>query len=301
MVGFGRIEAMFGFSWQIVILFSGLLAAAANVVGKRQVDRMSAFQVGFARDIGAFVVILIVLTLIGGSVWIGPGLVFIVLYGILLSVSSAAFASATRDSMSSTVVFSYSLSQIGIIFFSFFLFGEWVYFNLSTSRGLVNLAAAIIALVAFWIHRGGKLRTIRWSKMLGFAILGNVMGNLYAKYVLVGGIEPIVFLLWQCVGLTIGDMLFMSLRKKSFRLGKSAYVWGILQGIFVTYGVFLYLNVIKFYPLSLAVILRRVVTVLFATSSGLFLFKESKKIDRRMGMSLLLGLLVFGMVLVANK
>lgn len=301
MWGFGRIEAMFGLSWQVVVLFSGFLSALGQTIGKRQVDRFGAFQVGFWRDVATLSIASVILAGMGIThlkyFWI------LFVYGLALSFSLAAYTAATRDDFSGSTVFSYSISQIMIILFSSVLFAEWVYFNPMSWYGRWNLLAVVLMIVSFVLYRGKAKVLRKWDKLIFVAIFMNVVGNLFAKYLLgTLGMSVYEMLVYQNIGMLVGGMYFVRRRGQTLKLGTSNILLGLVQGVFITSGVIMYLTILSGpAPLSLVSMTRRIATVLLTTSSGLFLYKESKKLDKRMGWAMVLGLVVFGLVLVANR
>lgn len=291
---------LFGIPWQIVVLFSGALSSVSLTIGKHLVGKYSAFQIGFWRDLGAITIAIILF--IAGGYGSPSNAILIVIYGFFVTFTVGAYLSANRDDFSGSTVFAYSMSTVFIVISSGFVFSEWVYFDPRGLQGLVNIAALVLTLVAFSIYsQGRKGQKIWWSSKILLSVFGNVAGNVFVKYMVNGGVAPAQFLLYQYVGMVAGGTVYVISRRKKVFLGLKDSALGLLQGLFMACGVLIYLFVLQSNPLSLANLVRRIATVLLTTSSGLFLFKESKSMDRRMRRSLFLGLIVFTLVLVVNR
>lgn len=291
---------MLDFSWQVLVLFSGMMSGFSQIVGKKLVGKHGAVQTGFWREIGSVILVIIAL-IFGSNAWYFDRAMGVIIYGVVLSVSLSAYYAATRDDLTGTVVLSSSLGQILIMILSSIVFSEWIYFDPRNIRGVINLLAAIFGLVAFVVYQGGmKLRSMKWSKMFAVAVGVNVLGNLYVKYLVDGGMSGAVFLAYQSIGTISGSMILMKIRSQKYLIGRRAITGAMLQGLIASSSVLIYLYALSMAPLSLASLTRRVATILITAGAGLILFRERKKLDKKMGWGLVMGILVYGLVSAVN-
>lgn len=294
---------MFGMPWQVVTILTGLISGSAQVVGKRQVHRMSAFQSGLLRDFASFVVVSL-LILWGGSLWLDWRVALIVILGLLEAVGMAAYFAATREHMSATVVFSYPLSQVLIVLSAGAFFSEWRYFDPRHFQGAVNISALVLTLLLLTGYQGGRVKggKLRWSWLLVMSASVVAVSNIVVKWaVSVADISPVDYLFYEYVGLLLGGSIFLYGRGKHTRLGKHDLALGIVQGVLAVTGAIVYMSVLRFYPLSLASILRRVTIVMVTMLSGFFVFGERKGLTRGQWVRIGLGIVVFGLVMAVNR
>lgn len=288
--------------WQVVVIATGIISAVAQAIGKRQVSRMSAFQSGLVRDVATWGLV-IVLYLLDGEIKIGwASLIFIVL-GIFESVAMAAYYSAQREQMAATAVFSYPFSQLLIILSSSIFFGEWQYFNIMTTQGIIN-ALAVIGLVIlmskFQITK--KVKINGWSAKLMLSSLIIVGSNILAKWgVGTIGYSPTEYMFFEYLGIVIGGIVFVYGRGLSLKMEKSDWAWGIVQGLLFGVGALWYVGIIAEYPLSLASVIRRSVIVLMTVVLGVWGFGESQTLTRRQKWMMGLGVVLFGSVVLVNR
>lgn len=295
---------MFGISWQVAVLFSGLLAAVSQSLGKRQVEKYSAVVVEFWRALGV-ILSLVVFGGLGLEVFELQMAGWIMLYGGFSVFGLAAYLAASRVDFSGTSVLSYSLSQLGIVGLSAVVLGEWVYFDVRVLQGKVNLLALVLALMVFYLYAGrGEKRKHKysWLGMLLFSISFNVVGNVFVKYALSLGVSSLAFLFWSYLGGLGGAFVVLKLRGQKIWLRKVRdFGESVMYGVVGVLGVFVYLEVLQKEPLSLASLVRRMATVSFSVMSGLFLFEERKKLKMRQMVGLGLGLVVVGLLMGVNR
>ncbi|GEM_PF-5962613 len=292
---------MWGISWQVVVLLSGLVSGAAQSIGKRLVNRHGAVQVGFWREGAGLALFVLMAALVGGSNWQVERAGWVFVYGLVLSVSTSAYFAAVREDFAGTVAFATGLGQIFLVVLSSIIFAEWRYFDPRTLVGVANLTAVAVGVGSFFVYQAGfGGNRVKWNKMVTLAVAVNVFGNLYVKYTVVAGMSSAPFLVYQNAGMLTGLLVLALVRGQSLRMGGRAELAAILQGLVGGLSVLVFLEILRTYPLSIASVVRRVATVVFTTSSGLWYFREKERLNGRRMAALVLGLVVFGLVLAVN-
>jgi uncharacterized membrane protein len=287
--------------WQVAILISGLLTGIGQFLGKRQVRHMSAMQSTILSNIMGLIVLGLVVAVSGQyRVW-EWSLVLLILFGIVESVAIAAYYSAVRESLSGATVFGYLLSQIIIVIVSFGLFNEWIYFDPSTLRGVVNIASLFMTMMALYAYSGTLLVGRRWIGMITMSAMINAVANIAAKYFLQTGIPPFLYLLVEQVGLLIGGFIYILGRKQGLNLSIRSWKIGLLQGLFAVAGPMIYIYVLMSEPLSLASVVKRLAALMVTVLMGLLFYKERDKMGKRGWISLILGLVAFSLVMIVNR
>ncbi len=293
-------------SWQIAVIFTGVISALAQIVGKRQVSQMGAFQSGVIRDIASLVFVLVVLSFTTGI----PELftwqaVAIFIFGILESVSLAAYFAAQRQEMAATAVFSYPFSQLLIILMSGFAFAEWRYFDVHTVQGIVNSVALILTFGLMIVYQGGKEEIkgkIRWSTALVLSAVIISVSNIESKWAMsVLHYTPAQAMLYEYAGLILGGSVYMILKKQSMQTSKINILWGLLQGTLYAVSTYWYIGLLTDHPLGISSVMRRVTIVLMTVVAGLWGWGENKRLTWRQIVTLILGLLVFVLVMAVNR
>jgi len=289
-------------NWQVAVILTGIISAVAQGIGKRQVARMSAFQSGLIRD-GATWGLVIGLYLIQGEVQLGwPSLVFVIL-GLFESVAMAAYYSAQREQMAATAVFSYPFSQLLIILCSSVMFAEWQYFNLLTTRGIINTLSVVgLVVLMSLFQKKDKLKGSGWSMKLMLSSLVIVGSNLLAKWgVGTMGYSPTEYMFFEYFGIVLGGIVFVYGRGLSLRLEKLDWIWGTVQGLLFGVGALWYIGIIAQHPLSVASVIRRVVVVIGTVILGLWGYGERQSLSRRQKWLLVAGVVLFGLVMAVNR
>lgn len=292
---------MMNWGWQGMAILSGVLSAVAQVIGKRQVAKMSAFQSGVLRDATVLAVMMGIVLTYGGMEWSKYSWVWMGV-GLLESVMMAAYYSASRTELASTVIFSYPLSSVLIVGLAGGLFGEWQYFDPRTGVGMVNVVSLVAIIILMLIYQGGNLAKTKWSTKIVLSSLMVVASNVVIKWAVATlGVTPAGYMVWEYLGLVIGGVAYVGVRRQGMRVGASGVAWGALQGLLFAVSALMIAQVLRENPLSLASMMRRLATVTLTIATGLLWFKEGKKMNRRQGWVLLLALGIFGVLLGVNR
>lgn len=288
--------------WQLAVIATGFLSGLAQVVGKRQVGEMSAFQSGLMRDLMTWVIVIWIFVKEGNFSFGWPAAV-IVGVGVLESISIAAYFSALRSGMAATAVFSYPLSQLLIVLFAAMLFGEWTYFDLQTTRGMVNIFALVLTSILMIVYGGkGKIQKFKWSTALFVSAVITALGNIQSKWaVSTLGYSAATAMFWEYLGIVLGGAVFVYGRGQNLKLGWKSWGWGIVQGILFGVSALWYITLLKTSPLGISSLMRRVTIVLVTLLVAFLGYREDKKMNAKQGFSLILAIVIFVLVMSVNK
>lgn len=287
--------------WEIAVVVAGILSGVAQSIGKRQVERMSSFQSGIIRD-GTILFVMVVLVLMfGGGEWNSYSWVWI-LMGLLESVMMAAYYSASRTELASTVIFSYPLSSVLIVLFSGIMFGEWQYFDFRTIEGIFNIVSLFLIIWLMLTYQGSRLQKTRWSTKIFLSSLMVVVSNLMAKWaVSTLGLMPAGYMVYEYLGLVVGGLAYVLLRRQGVMVGVINTLWGVVQGLLFSLSILIFAEVLKIYPLSLASLVRRVTIVLVTVAVSMLWYKEGKGMKRGQWLRLLGAMFVLLVMMWVNR
>ncbi len=287
--------------WEIAVFVAGILSGVAQSIGKRQVERMSSFQSGILRD-GTILLVMVVLVLMfGGGEWNSYSWVWIFM-GLLESVMMAAYYSASRTELASTVIFSYPLSSLLIVLFSGIMFGEWQYFDFRTIEGIFNIVSLFLIIWLMLTYQGRRLQKTRWSTKIFLSSLMVVVSNLMAKWaVSTLGLMPAGYMVYEYLGLVVGGLVYVLLRRQGVVVGVINTLWGVVQGLLFSLSILIFAEVLKIYPLSLASLVRRVTIVLVAVAVSMLWYKEGKGMKRGQWLRLLGAMFVLLVMMWVNR
>lgn len=287
--------------WEIAVVVAGILSGVAQSIGKRQVERMSSFQSGILRD-GTILFVMVVLVLMfGGGEWNSYSWVWI-LMGLLESVMMAAYYSASRTELASTVIFSYPLSSVLIVLFSGIMFGEWQYFDFRTIEGIFNIVSLFLIIWLMLTYQGSRLQKTRWSTKIFLSSLMVVVSNLMAKWaVSTLGLMPAGYMVYEYLGLVVGGLAYVLLRRQGVVVGVINTLWGVVQGLLFSLSILIFAEVLKIYPLSLASLVRRVTIVLVTVAVSMLWYKEGKGMKRGQWLRLLGAVFVLLVMMWVNR
>lgn len=287
-------------SWQWWVVIAGLCSGLAQVVGKRQVSYMSAFQSGVLRD-STILIIVGAMILMQNQLHFGIWSLSFLLIGILESVMIAAYYSASRDELASTVIFSYPLSSVLIVGLSGALFGEWQYFDVRTTVGLINTVSLAMVVGLMLLYQDGNLKKTRWSTKIILSSLMVVVSNIAIKWAVTNlGLMPTDYFLYEYIGLVGGGLMYVYWRGQSMRVGGKSLVLGAVQGLLFAISIILFAEILRSYPLSLASLIRRVVIVMVTVIAAFGWYKEGRALSLRQVVCLVGGVVVLGVVMLAN-
>jgi uncharacterized membrane protein len=293
-------------SWQIAVVLTGVLSGLGQVMGKRLVMNLGAFQGGVIRDVTTLTLILGVLLAEGGipTTFAWPMLLIFV-FGLLESVSMALYFSAIRSQMAATAVFSYPLSQLLIILFSSIFFAEWRYFDITTLQGVFNVVALVLTLILLVLYQGGigKLKgKIKWSNALAFSAVIVALTNIESKWAVTTlQYSPAQSMFYEYIGMIVGGLAYVLYNRQSLLVGWRNLGVGVLQGLLFGVSAIWYVTLLVDNPVGIASLLRRVMIVLVALLAGLWGYGERKALTKHQMMSLGLGLIVFALVMGVNR
>lgn len=285
--------------WQVWILVSGALTGLAQIIGKRQIHKISALQLGVIRDVSGLLLVLPI-ALVLGKWWQGWFSLVALINGAILAVGVALYYKAVRASLSGSTVFGYLVSQVMIVASSAMVFAEWVYFNPLTGRGIGNLLALLLTIAAMLSYVKSLKLGGKWIWLLVGSAAINAGGSLLAKYLLAGEVDVWSFFLAQQVGVTGAGVIILWVRKQGLRVGWKSVGVGAIQGWLAVMGLVIYLFALVLYPLSLASLVRRIAIIGVTSGSGLLFYKESKAMGKRAYVSLVMAVLAFILVMLVN-
>ncbi len=288
--------------WQLAVIATGFLSGLAQIVGKKQVGQMSAFQSGLMRDLMTWAIVIWIFVKEGNFHFAWPAVV-IVGVGILESISIAAYFSALRSGMAATAVFSYPLSQLLIVLFAALLFGEWKYFDLHTSRGMINILALVLTSILMIVYGGkGKVQKFHWSTALFVSAVITALGNIQSKWAVTTlGYSAATAMFWEYLGIVMGGTMFVYGRGQNLKLGWKNWGWGVVQGILFGVSALWYITLLKTSPLGISSLMRRVTIVLVTLLAAFLGYREDKKMSAKQSLSLILGIIIFGLVMTVNR
>lgn len=282
------------------MLLSGVLTGLGQMIGKSQIHKISAIQMGLIRDLtGLFVAV---------AVWVyfgmpygGFNMIFGVMNGAMIAVGVALYFMAVRTSFSGASVFGYLISQVLIVTSSVLIFGEWIYFDPSTIRGIGNIVVLILTIVSMLMYAKSLGSTGKWMGLIILSAVINVVGNLVAKHFVAGEMNVWSYFLSEQIGLTLAGIVFLKVRDQDLMIDIKELKIGVAQGLVVITGPIIYLNILSSEPLSLASLVRRIAAIMVTSASGLFWYKEGKTLGARGVVSLITGFIAFVLVMWVNR
>lgn len=288
-------------SWQLWVVLSGILTGVGQSIGKSQIHKISALQMGVLRDMTGWVVAVVLFVIVGGT-WGGNAMWVGMLNGAMVAVGVALYFIAVRSSFSGSSIFGYLISQVLIVISSAFIFGEWIYFDPSSIQGLGNIVVLGLTLLAMVMYSGGGAKLGgRWAWIIVISALINVAGNLIAKQIVSGSTEVWSYFLAEQTGLALMGVVILILRGQNMRVGWENARIGVLQGIVAVFGPIIYLHILSTEPLSLASIIRRIVAIVVTVVSGLWWYREGKSMGLRGYASLAIGIVAFVLIMIVNQ
>jgi len=129
-----------------------------------------------------------------------------------------------------------------------------------------------------------------------------VGSNLLAKWgVGSAGYSSVEYMFWEYLGVVVGGIIFVYGRGLSLKLPKSDWGWGMVQGLLFAVSALWYVGLLAEHPLSIASVIRRVVTVLMTSALGLWGFGERRALTQRQKWLIGVGLAIFIMVVLVNR
>lgn len=287
-------------NWQIWVLLSGVLTGLGQMIGKSQIHKISASQMGIIRD-SAGLLVAVVLWIAMGSVNGGWQMIAGVMNGAMVAVGVAIYFVAVRSSFSGASMFGYLISQILIVASSAFIFGEWIYFDPATTRGIGNILVLLLTILSMLFFTQSIKIGKKWFGLIFLSALINMAGNLVAKSIVSGPTNVWAYFLAEQTGLTLAGVAILVIRRQNLRIGWENARVGVLQGIVAILGPIIYLNVLSVEPLSLASLVRRIASIIVTSVAGLWWYKEGKQLGRRGWIGLGMGLVAFLMVMIVNR
>lgn len=285
------------------MILTGILSGLSQIVGKRQVDRMGSFQAGVLRDVTVLIIVSVMCIQAGGVKleW-AAGAIFA--FGVMESVSIAAYFAAQREHMSATAVFGYPFSQLLIVLFAGIFFQEWKYFDVRHLQGIFNVVALIATMGLMFVYQGGATAIkgkFRWNTMLMFSAVVVAISNIESKWAVTSlGYTPATAMLYEFCGIVAGGIGYVTLRKQGMKIGAQNMMWGVLQGTLLAASALWYMQLLMTSPLTISSLVRRVAIVLSVVAAGMFGYGEAKTMNRRQIWIICLGLLIFGLVIGVN-
>ncbi len=282
------------------VLLSGVVTGLAQSVGKNQIHKISALQMGVLRDVTGWAVAVVVWVYLGTG-WEGWRSVIAMANGAMVALGVAWYFIAARSNFAGSSVFGYLISQVMIVVSSAIIFSEWVYFDPSTTLGIGNLSALVLTMVAMLLYVNSLNLGRKWMGLLLASALINVVGNLVAKYYVAGSMNVWNYFFAEQTGLMLGGILIIWWRGQDMRVGWGNVRVGVWQGLLSIIGPMIYLNMLVSAPLSIASLVRRIATILVTTLGGLFWYREREKMGGRAWISLALAVLAFGIVMGVNR
>lgn len=287
-------------SWQLWVVLSGILTGLGQSIGKSQIHKITALQMGVLRDVTGLVIALLFFYLLG-SEWAGTAMWIGMANGAMIAVGVALYFIAVRTSFSGSSIFGYLISQVMIVVFSALVFGEWVYFDPNNTQGIGNIVVLLLTLVSMWLYSGGQSKLGgKWTGIIVLSALINVVGNMVAKHVVSGPTDVWAYFLAEQIGLSVMGVIILLVRGQNMRVGWLNAKVGVIQGIVAVFGPIIYLHVLSSEPLSLASIVRRIVAIAVTAISGLWWYREGKRMGIRGYLSLAIGILAFVLVMAVN-
>lgn len=285
--------------WQVWVLISGAVTGLAQSVGKNQIHKISALQMGVLRDVTGWALAIVVWRILGTG-WEGWGSVIAMANGAMVALGTALYFIAVRSNFAGSSVFGYLISQVMIVVSSAIVFSEWVYFDPSTMLGIGNLSALVLTMAAMLLYVNSLNLGRKWMGLLLASALINVAGNLVAKYYVGGAMNVWNYFFAEQTGLMLAGIVIIGWRGQDMKVGWRNARVGIWQGLLSIIGPAIYLNVLVSAPLSIASLIRRIAAILVTTLSGLLWYREREMMGRRAWISLALALLAFGIVMGVN-
>lgn len=286
--------------WQLWVLLSGAMTGLAQGIGKGQIHKISALQMGLIRDMAGLGVVTYLWIQTGGAWW-GWQSVAGVLNGAMVAIGVALYFIATRESFSGSSVFGYLISQVFIVTAAAIIFGEWIYFDIRTVQGIGNISVLILTILAMIVYSSSLKLSRKWLGVLVLSAAINVVGNLVAKHYVAGRLPVFDYFFAEQLGLVISGVIVLNLRSQNLAVGLRSWVIGIIQGLVAITGPMIYLQILAEHPLSLASLIRRIASILVTVGMGLFWYRESKVTSWRSGIALVVGMIAFGVALWVNK
>ncbi len=284
-------------SWQALIVIGVILVSIGQVISKYQVHRAASLQVlvyKYLASVG-FIWFLWKLSDYGlpSQWWVFIG------YGMITGFNVVLYTLASRISLSKTTMTS-PVNQILGIFFAAILLNEWRFFNLNSQGGIQLMTALLLVPLLFYLlHEKAGKTSKKWTIYMTIYVIAVAGLRVLAKIFLYS-VEPAQLLLLQYVGSLVIIILGIKWRQHKFYIGKKFAVLGLMQGLFNSLGILLFLLALKQSSVTQTSMLRMPLFIVLTTSAGLLGFKEIKDMTRKKWLGMLVALGITALMLTAN-
>ncbi len=284
-------------SWQVLVLISVVINSMGSGFTKFQVKRAGAFQVLLYKYIGSSLLITLIWALTDGylpkSWWMAY------LFGLIGGVNVALFTAAVRHSLSKSF-FTVPIVKLGSIVWAAFLLNEYRLFDFSIFEGKLLILGTLLIPLIFWSFYEKSNAGKRWQKLIFlrvfFASLVPVLAKLFMEHMAPASMLMVSY--WGSLTTAVGLTL---IRSQKLYIDRKFALTGLAHGIINSLGIYLWLLALSLTEVTQVTLLRFPLTILGASSLGLFLFKEKQNLTKRKIFGMVVAAMLVGIVLLINR
>ena len=92
---------------------------------------------------------------------------------------------------------------------------------------MVNVVSLVAIIGLMMIYQGGNLAKTKWSTKIVLSSLMVVASNVVIKWAVATlGVTPAGYMVWEYLGLVIGGVAYVGVRRQGMRVGASGVAWG---------------------------------------------------------------------------
>ena len=140
------------------------------------------------------------------------------------------------------------------------------------------------------------------SNALIFSAVIVAFTNIESKWaVAILGYSPAQAMLYEYLGMITGGLIYVSVKGQTLKVGWKNLGWGIAQGLLFGVSSLWYTGILRESPIGISSLLRRVTIVIISLIASLWGYQEIKKMNRSQIINLGLGIVVFAIVMLANR
>jgi len=287
-------------SWIFFIVLHLAVFTLVTYLNKTLLRKLDPLQVLFFQYIGSFFNVLAIGMIKNKGVFFEVSNAWLVFIGVLFAFGVFAMNKAIKINLSRTFMVNQLTGLVSIILSTIFL-SEYLLFDPGTLKGILLIFSLPLSFMSVIFLKGfGKGRVsnswVFWS-IVFIIIIG---GSMFLVKVFVADISPLEVLLFQYIGSFFTMSIVGIITKVRLRLGRKLVLKSILVGILMSTSLsFLYTSY-SLAPLAYVQLAQRLGTTLIGVLLGLFVFKESRTLNRKSTLGMLLGFISLILILISS-
>jgi len=288
------------FSWIFFITLHLILFTAVTYLTKILLKELNPLQVLFFQYIGSFFNVLLLGLIRNNEVFFDIGNSWLTFLGILFAIGVFATHKAIKINLSRTFVVNQFTGLVSILLSAVFL-SEYLLFDPRTLRGILLLLTFPLSFISIVLMKGfGKGRVsnswvfwcIVFSLFIGIAM--------FLVKVFVADISTLEVLLFQYIGSFLIVSLIGFLTKVNLRIGRKLVLKSLLLGVLMSTSLTFLYKSYSLAPLAYVQLVQKLGTTIIGVVLGLIVFKESKSLNKKSIIGMLIGFLSLMLILISS-